>query len=459
MHIKTPRLFQNRFGVFYFRIKTALADRRFSLRTKCPRTAAIIALHLNVELERKRAMTKKTLSDFNFDLEAFRRYEIDLRNGILKAEGPDDHRMMMEALERIGPIPSNMRPLQTVPATAPPSQASLPLSEAAGLWLAERAKKNAVRTVDAKRYHMADFTRRVAVGIDVNALNKAALVGYKSSLLAEGQTGKTIDNKLMTLHDFFKYLMGHGLYTVSNANPVDGLFVLSKAERIAKNEPFEPFTNDDLRTFFESTAYLARMDSPDTFWGPLIGIYTGMRISEATAIRCVDVMMAENGVHYIRVPKSKTSAGIRNVPVSDTLIKLGLLTYVAEASAAGAERIFPHRLLINNSYSKELSAEMLAHSKACGIKQENDHKSFHSFRVNVITSLANKGANTAQVMKIVGHKNRDSDETHLGYVRDLPDLLKVVNLLEWPIPVEQLTYDGRFKAFLADRRNWAVSAV
>ncbi len=456
--IKTPRLIRNRCGVFYFRIKTATSDRRFSLRTKCPHTAAIIALQLNANFERERAMSNPKLSDFNFDPAALRRYEIDLKNGVYKADGPDDHARMMDALERIGPIPPHMQPLATVPATAPtPVLKSLPVSEAVTLWLAERAKKNGKRTVDAKRYHAKDFMRRIASNIEVNAITKAVLVGYKSALLTEGQTGKTIDNKLMSLHDFFTYMLGHGLYTVSNSNPVDGLFVLSKAERVAKNEPFQPFTKTDLATFFDPVPYAAAMNSPDFFWAPLIGIYTGMRISEVTAIRCEDVQQADNGVHFIFVPKSKTTAGVRNVPISDALLDLGFLNYVEEVRQAGAERIFPHRLLINGTYSKNLSAKMLAYMTERGIKKANDHKSFHSFRVNVITALANNSANTAQTMKIAGHKQSGADEIHLGYVRDLPDLKPIVDGLSWPIDAASLKYDGRFAGFVADHKNWAKS--
>ena len=41
-----------------------------------------------------------------------------------------------------------------------------------------------------------------------------------------------------------------------------------------------------------------------------------------------------------------------------------------------------------------------------GVRRRGDkseRKSFHSFRVNVVTQLANNGANTIQVMRIVGH--------------------------------------------------------
>jgi integrase len=195
------------------------------------------------------------------------------------------------------------------------------------------------------------------------------------------------------------------------------------------------------------------MTAPDLFWAPLLGIYTGMRISEATQIRTDDVRTTPEGLHYIFVPKSKTTAGVRNVPICAALQQLGFLDYVDECRTVGADRIFPHCLLINNSYSKEVSAAMLAHQRALKIKAP--HTSFHSFRVNVITAMANNGANTPQVMKIVGHKRGDSEEVHLGYVRDLPDLQPIVDALKWPINIPALTYDGRFGAFVANKDNWA----
>lgn len=57
----------------------------------------------------------------------------------------------------------------------------------------------------------------------------------------------------------------------------------------------------------------------------MIALFTGVRISEATAIKVQDVILAENGVHYIQISASKTLAGIRNVPVCDSLIRLGFL--------------------------------------------------------------------------------------------------------------------------------------
>src|SRR5471030_1248976 len=502
MHIKTPRLFRNRCGVFYFRVKTATSDRRISLRTKCPQTAAIIALRLNANLERKRAMAKSNLFGINLDPETLRQYEIDLKNGIFKAEGKEDNDLMNSFLRNQGidlvAIESLMKagnpaPMQVAAAAteSSPTRKSEPLIAAVDKWLANSRGKNVERTVEGKGYHIKDFLirnfahvetvdrwlaenekedsrKRKALrsveekvasnqykypNIEVNAIDKLLLVEYKNTLLAIPQTKKTIDNKLQSLHDFFKYMLGHGLYTAFTTNPVDGLFIETKDARTKSTQSYEPFTAEALKILFESSAYLEKMDAPDLFWGPLLGIYTGMRISEATQIRCIDVHHAqENGVDYIHVYKSKTPGGIRNVPICDALIQLGFLDYVAECRAAGAERIFPHRALINHSHSKELSATMLDYQKERNIKAPQT--SFHSFRVNVITQMHNNNVNAGKIMKIVGHENGEGSAVHWGYVRDLPDLKPVVDDLIWPIDRIALKYSGRFRGFLANKTKW-----
>ena len=463
--IKAPRLYKNRYGVFYFRIKNKTQERRISLKTKCPVTANIIALQLNADFERERAMTKPKISDFSFSLDNVRKsYEFDINAGTFRADTPEDHRNGMEALDKIMAAMeyqrslSKTREIASAPAeTEPVIQKSEKLSVAVDMWLAERAKKNAERTVTAKKYHMEDFCRRMIKGNpEINSINKAIIVRYKDVLLnKEGQTGKTVDNKLLTLMDFFKYVSNHGMYTVSNTNPVDGLFVLTKAERVAKNEPYDAFESEELKTLFEPLAYKEHMNAPDLFWGPLIGIYTGTRISDVAAIHCSDIKKSENGVDYLYIPKSKTNAGKRNVPISDDLINLGFLDYVNEVKQSGAERLFPHRSFVNGTYSKRLSEELLKYQTKRGLKKRGERKSFHSFRVNVITALANNGANTIQVMKIVGHETGEKGiETHLGYIRDLPDLKNIINTLSWGIDIEGLKYHGEFKDFINDKNNW-----
>ncbi|PXW26318.1 tyrosine-type recombinase/integrase [Paraburkholderia caballeronis] len=477
-----PRLYVSRHGVYYWRER----NRWRSLHTKDPRAAHLFAMERNLYLARQRQnRDRMSIVDPNYpkfprpNPDDHQRFEIDLRRGIYKTNGtPEDAQALRETLEIIQqmppPAPEPAAPLP--PGIAADEEAILRaaideamnesqrseevaqggpmLSDVVDMWLTERALKNKPRTVNAKRLHLEDFRRRIGAAepndVGINTLRKSVLVSYKAALLAEGQTGKTADNKLLTLHDFFKYAINNGHYTASDVNPVAGLFVLTKRERLAKAESYEPFTPDDLRAVFEPAGFKTWASAPDLWFPPLVALFSGMRISEATAIATADVKLAENGVHYISIPDSKTAAGIRNVPVCDALISLGFLRYVEEVRSAGHDRLYPHRPFVNGTYSKRLSEKFRERLDALTIT--DPRKSFHSFRVNVITALANLGANTAQTFKITGHKDRDDAGTHLGYVRDLPDLKAVVDGLAWPINLDALAYDGRFAGFLTARR-------
>ncbi|SHN40583.1 Integrase [Duganella sacchari] len=437
-------------------------------------------------------MNQPKISDFDFG--SIDRYEISLPNGMtIKTDGTQaDHDRAMEALEKIGPIPEQVQQRRAMEIKMEKSEALIP---AVKKWLANCAGKNGPRTVVTKTYHIKDFLARSFSHVEVverwlaesqntdflkerglravearkakgdykekdiesNAISKKTLTDYKGMLASgeDAQSAKTIDNKLDSLKDFFDYAIGHGLYTLSQENPVRGLHIHTKKTRKASTQSFQPFPVQALQTLFESKGYLARMTEPDLFWGPLLGVYSGMRIGEATQIRTQDVHLADNGVHYIHVYKSKTVGGIRNVPIAQALIDMGFLQYVEECKAAGAERIFPHTPYINHSYYKHLSAALLEHQRALKIKLPQT--SFHSFRVNVITELHNKDANAGKILKIVGHEDGSGggQAVHWGYVRDLPDCKEIVDLLQWPIDQTALKYDGRFKDFVSEPKNWA----
>lgn len=470
--IKVPRLYLNRCGVFCFRLKRATEDRRFSLGTKCPHTANIMALQLNAEIERSKAMgfdsKKLRVEDIvaNLDLDNARRYRIDLNRGVFEADGPEDHAMMMDAVERIGLFSERSsfgREEKGVPSLArqveqPPTPAILKtrkLKEVAEDWLAERAAKNGARTVYAKRCHFNDFAKRVTSDVEINAINKATLVGYKAALLNAGQTGKTIDNKLMSLNDLFAYALAHGEYTISNESPVSGLFVLSKRERKEKNQPYDQFSRQELSKIFDPKSFISFMNAPDLFWAPLIAVYTGLRISEAAQLRCQD--FGENdGYPYLHVYRSKTPAGMRNLPLPKELVELGFLDYVQEVRAAGAGRIFPHRRFVNGTYSKRLGEVFGEYLTDIGIKR--DRLSFHSFRATVITAMVNADVPVWKSMAIAGHQPEGtlaaSIGVHFGYVRDLPKLKPVMDSFSWGLDLAALKYAGRFKMFVADKKNW-----
>lgn len=384
---------------------------------------------------------------------AIPKYEIDLKNGRFSASDADDHSRMLETLKLLKEqnqlSSSNTATHQQAPVAATSETVtSTSLAAVIQRYLAEMQNKNKPRTIYAKERHLADFTQHGPQATsDFATLGKTELVRFKEALVQLGNKPKTLDNKLMTVFDLFKYAIGHGLYSAKE-NPVSGLFLLSGAKRQAQSDHFQTFTSDDLAKFFEPAAYIRTMDKPDLFWCPLIALFTGMRISEVTALRLEDIQ-TKNGAINFCIADSKTSAGIREVPVANALIELGLLNYVNEVRLAGFDRLFPHLRLINNSYQKKLSEGMRKRLNAIGLTV-SDKKSFHSFRSNVITQLTDNGCNDGQVYQLTGHELLGSaGKVHRGYMGLLPSLKQVIDSLSWPsIDLTALRYDGRFQEFL-----------
>ncbi len=101
--IKVPRLKVNRHGVYCIRIywrdaaTQQLKEGLYSLGTKNAKVARVLALQFNEAFERQRAMTDRPALPKLDDL--LRKFELDLSKGIMKADGPEDHARMMEAIK------------------------------------------------------------------------------------------------------------------------------------------------------------------------------------------------------------------------------------------------------------------------------------------------------------------------------------------------------------------------
>lgn len=123
----------------------------------------------------------------------------------------------------------------------------------------------------------------------------------------------------------------------------------------------------------------------------LILIYTGMRISEMLDLKVTDINLeSENKILHIR--KSKTVAGIRDIPISPLILPL-----ICE------------RLKLNNEYlisdqeNKKFtySAYRFFFKK---IMRDLDMKhSIHECRHTTATLLSDAGANPVSIAKILGH--------------------------------------------------------
>jgi len=231
---------------------------------------------------------------------------------------------------------------------------------------------------------------------------------------------RTVMKAIGHLEDFFTYAMGKDWVAI---NPMDEAFdeaikgLRSGASSAKRSSSYELFTLKEISSIFEPLAYLKHMNVADDFWVPLIGLYTGARLGEIVTLPVDGIRMHENAACYVMyVPKRKANGdgpknanSVREVPIPDSLVLLGLIDYVRHVQALGANVLFPHRKLNDtrlNDPSKHLSRAFGKHLHALAITSPT--KVFHSLRHTVITYMHVNGVPVADAELIVGHAAQDA---------------------------------------------------
>jgi integrase len=110
---------------------------------------------------------------------------------------------------------------------------------------------------------------------------------------------------------------------------------------------YQPFSIEQLQAFFNGPVHSeqvrpAKGGGDAAFWLPLLALYAGMRLEEAGSLAC-DSMNLRSGRLWLRIGRSKTASGLREVPVHTELVQLGLIDYVADRRRSGSvnEPLFP----------------------------------------------------------------------------------------------------------------------
>ncbi len=147
-----------------------------------------------------------------------RKYELDLARGVMKADGPADHALMMEAIQAYKALHGTFPPLQETmnlgrqASTSPRVLAkSMPFSEATAAYLVEKRQDNAAQTLVEKGRTYKDFTD-VFGDLDLNLYTKAEIVQWKTADLKRGLGANRINKRLGQVNDFFNWAIAHGHY-------------------------------------------------------------------------------------------------------------------------------------------------------------------------------------------------------------------------------------------------------
>ena len=201
-----------------------------------------------------------------------------------------------------------------------------------------------------------------------------------------------------------------------------------RQERSRKKDAKKPpFTSNELTKIFSSDLYLRYSNYPlkegIKFWMPLLGLFTGSRMSQITSLYCDDITIdKESGIPVIDFNESaddkvvKNQAAIRRVPIHPLLIKLGLMEYADKVRSykipniyGNGIRLFPElKSFHRDSYSKRVedwfNRDFLL---SLGIREVGDNKSFHAFRSTLLLLLKEAGADEFKRNCIIGWSAND----------------------------------------------------
>ena len=222
----------------------------------------------------------------------------------------------------------------------------------------------------------------------------------------------------------------------------------TKNEGLARGTRFS-FSDDDLKELF-STPVWAGCSNENTrtvsgnivirdwrYWGPLLALYTGMRLEEISSLHAGD-FNTEKGIWYISITGTdsryiKSDAAKRHIPVHSRLIQLGFQDFVTKQGNKGAifKELIPSEK--GEKYGNKLGKWFGYYRQKCGIYQR--HKDFHSLRHNFVDKLLLSNVPEDQVAILVGHESANITRGTYGTAGSIEQKKANIECLEYNLPL------------------------
>ncbi len=225
---------------------------------------------------------------------------------------------------------------------------------------------------------------------------------YSGRMLSDS----AINKHLSVLSSVLEWASNNSYFGDNWHNPVRGKTIKRKGLK----QDRMPFTEGDLSRIFSSDIYTEQLRPKGgcgeaSYWIPVIGLYTGMRLEEIGQLLVSDIKR-EGDILYFDIndfdsKQLKNKSSIRKVPIHQTLLDLGLIDYV---NSLEGMQLFP--LLKNDKYGKltqNWSKWFGRHLRRIGITDSS--KVFHSYRHGLKDALRNAGVDEAISDAITGHSS------------------------------------------------------
>lgn len=201
-----------------------------------------------------------------------------------------------------------------------------------------------------------------------------------------------------------------------------------------------PWSETELQTLFGQPLFQEyvlpkdwRAGSDAAYWIPLLGLYTGARLSEIAQLRTSDILLADE-IPTLSISNMganqqvKTSASIRTIPIHSELIRLGFIDYAQNIKNEGKDSLWPHLKQRKDKPGGYFSNWFGEYRASIGLFGYPD---FHCFRHTVRSQLGEAEVPEHVIDSILGHEIKGSTGTKIYTHRTLKTLKNAIETLKY----------------------------
>ncbi|WP_374316702.1 DUF6538 domain-containing protein [Aquabacterium sp.] len=242
---------------------------------------------------------------------------------------------------------------------------------------------------------------------DLDKITSEMGADFRAHLLTLEGTSKTAKERLKAVAGLIKYA-AHPLGWV-RANTWADLSIKSRTtnpRRVWKPEELERFFGQPLHQQYKlPTAW--RSGKAAGYWIPLLGLFTGCRITELCQLQVEDIETGDTPLIHIKEDLDagrhlKTEAAVRSVPVHSELVRLGFLDYVRDIAMASTGPLWPDLPMRKGKAGGYFSDWFNSVRRAAPISLDK-YPDFHCFRHSVRTCMTEEGISESVQDRITGH--------------------------------------------------------
>lgn len=301
------------------------------------------------------------------------------------------------------PIPASLQEgastsIDKLPATA------LKLRHVLELWKVAK-RDRPLKTIQKAEKSVALF-EELTGNPPLASLTRADGATYKTKLIDRDISEKTARDRLEWVQILLNFEATE--YGRLPKNPWKGIAIAAKAKTVR-----EEWKEGEVAALFSDPIFqvyalpsVKSAGGPAAYWVPLIGAFTGARVTEIAQL-LVDDVYVEDGQWYFRFEdrlewqKLKNKSSRRRIPIHPELIRLGLVEHVDAMRAAKEERLFPLLAVSKlNNAGGGFSSWFGKFKKRAGFSKAN---TFHGWRNTIETKLLRAREGDLHIKKYLGH--------------------------------------------------------